>query len=558
MEGSTGLAALRTNGGSDRSSGEKSSGSRSRSKSSLEFTMRQYPCAKMKLDQFFLEWLSLPEYERLIATVLENAASGRPLRQGVEEAIRGGSGAGVCPSPTTPPISPKKFTTVTSKNPFEENPGKEISSEESPPTPAPPEPQPDPVIPQFYFPRGKPVPAEMQTSVQKKIDSLFRGYIKGMMLKEFMKVVKDVCELPRMVAHPLFEKLKGPDQVPATVRKEAFVNWWESKNMAMADKGTRLFEILRKDGSDTITQEDFGPLLRAIVDTHPSLEFLADHPEFQERYIETVGYRILYSLNKSRSGKISRRELKRSDLLSVLVELDGESDINRIHRYFSYEHFYVIYCKFWELDTDHDFYLDKEDLIRYGCHCLTYKIVERVFEEVPHRFFSRVPGKMCYKDFVWFVLSEEDKASDTSIEYWFRCIDLDCDGYLSAHDMKPFYEEQLQRMENSSCEPVLFEDVICQLHDLIQPQQEGVFCLKDLIRQRSSAGILFNTLFNLHKFLAYEHRDPFTVRAEQESNLSDWDRFAAQEYDILAAEEEQDGAMRDGADALAGALGDHF
>lgn len=116
------------------------------------------------------------------------------------------------------------------------------------------------------------------------------------------------------------------------------------------------------------------------------MEFLADHPEFQERYIETVGYRIMYSLNRSGSGRISRRELKRSDLLSVLVELDSENDINRVHRYFSYEHFYVIYCKFWELDTDHDFYLDKEDLIRYGCHCLTYKIVERVFEEAPHRW----------------------------------------------------------------------------------------------------------------------------------------------------------------------------
>lgn len=72
MEASSNLASVKT--GEQRSSGEKSS--RSRSKSSLEFTMKQYPCAKMKLDQFFLEWLSLPEYERLIAAVLDNAANG--------------------------------------------------------------------------------------------------------------------------------------------------------------------------------------------------------------------------------------------------------------------------------------------------------------------------------------------------------------------------------------------------------------------------------------------------------------------------------------------------
>ena len=51
-------------------------------------------------------------------------------------------------------------------------------------------------------------------------------------------------------------------------------------------------------------------------------------------------------------------------------------------RYFSYEHFYVIYCKFWELDTDHDFFIDKENLIRYGNHALTYRIVDRIFSQV--------------------------------------------------------------------------------------------------------------------------------------------------------------------------------
>jgi hypothetical protein len=34
-------------------------------------------------------------------------------------------------------------------------------------------------------------------------------------------------------------------------------------------------------------------------------------------------------------------------------------------KYFSYEHFYVIYCKFWELDKDHDFFINKDELA--GC-----------------------------------------------------------------------------------------------------------------------------------------------------------------------------------------------
>lgn len=48
--------------------------------------------------------------------------------------------------------------------------------------------------------------------------------------------------------------------------------------------------------------------------------------------------------------------------------LEEEVDINQLTEYFSYEHFYVIYCKFWELDTDHDLYIDPKDLARHNDH----------------------------------------------------------------------------------------------------------------------------------------------------------------------------------------------
>ena len=67
-------------------------------------------------------------------------------------------------------------------------------------------------------------------------------------------------------------------------------------------------------------------------------------------------------------------------------------------------------------------------------------------------------------------------------------------------------------MECLSQEPVLFEDVLCQMHDMVQPAAEGVFTMQDLKRQKGLAGILFNILFNLNKFIAFETRDPFVVR----------------------------------------------
>ena len=45
----------------------------------------------------------------------------------------------------------------------------------------------------------------------------------------------------------------------------------------------------------------------------------------------------------------------------------------------------LMLLQFWELDTDHDFFICKEDLLRYGNHSLTYRIVDRIFSQVSSR-----------------------------------------------------------------------------------------------------------------------------------------------------------------------------
>lgn len=42
----------------------------------------------------------------------------------------------------------------------------------------------------------------------------------------------------------------------------------------------------------------------------------------------------------------------------------------------------VLVWQWWELDSDHDFLVSKNDLLRYGNHSLTYRIVERIFTQV--------------------------------------------------------------------------------------------------------------------------------------------------------------------------------
>lgn len=124
---------------------------------------------------------------------------------------------------------------------------------------------------------------------------------------------------------------------------------------------------------------DFKVIFTYLLEHHPGLEFLAATPEFQERYADTVVMRIFFSLDTNDDGKITFRDFKNSDLMEVLFQVEKEDDINKIRRYFSYEHFYVLYCRFWELDADHDFLIDKEDFSRYEGHALSRKAVDRIF-----------------------------------------------------------------------------------------------------------------------------------------------------------------------------------
>jgi serine/threonine-protein phosphatase 2A regulatory subunit B'' len=131
---------------------------------------------------------------------------------------------------------------------------------------------------------------------------------------------------------------------------------------------------------------------------------------------------------------------------------------------------------------------------------------------VPRKFKSTVKDKMGYEDFVWFMLSEEDKTSARSQAYWFAIIDLDNNDIITPHEMEYFYEEQVHRLEYLNHEPILFVDLLCQMNDMIRPSFEGHFPFSELRKYQGQVGIFFNCLINLQKFVAYEQRDLFAIK----------------------------------------------
>ncbi|CAL9213628.1 unnamed protein product [Arabidopsis halleri] len=495
-------------------------------------------------DELFSQWLSLPETARLVKSLIDDAKSGTPTNLSKNYATINVSGGSALPavflSSSTPPLSPRsssgspRFSRQRTSPPSLQSPlrsAKEPKRE---------------LIPQFYYQDGRPPAKELKEQCISMVDQVFSNYIDGLHVDEFKSITKEVCKLPSFLSPALFRKIDH--NCTDIVTRDAFIKYWIDGNMLTMDTASQIYNILRQQGCKYLRQADFKPVLDELLATHPGLEFLRTTSEFQERYAETVIYRIFYYINRSGTGCLTLRELKRGNLIAAMQQLDEEDDINKIIRYFSYEHFYVIYCKFWELDGDHDCLIDKDNLIKYGNNALTYRIVDRIFSQVPRKFMSKVEGKMSYEDFVYFILAEEDKSSEPSLEYWFKCVDLDENGVITPNEMQFFFEEQLHRMECITQEAVLFSDILCQIIDMIGPEKENCITFQDLKGSKLS-GNVFNILFNLNKFMAFETRDPFLIRQEREDpNLTEWDRFAQREYVRLSMEEDVDEVSNGSAD----------
>ena len=98
-----------------------------------------------------------------------------------------------------------------------------------------------------------------------------------------------------------------------------------------------------------------------------------------------------------------------------------------------------------------------------------------------------------------------DKRNLVSLKYWFNCVDLNGDGIITRDEMALFFQCQMDRMDADGL-VVSFENIMCQLCDLITPAEEGMFTLRDLKTKKVLSHVFFDALFNLPKLLAFDER----------------------------------------------------
>ncbi|KAJ3004572.1 UNVERIFIED_CONTAM: Serine/threonine-protein phosphatase 2A regulatory subunit B'' subunit alpha [Siphonaria sp. JEL0065] len=297
--------------------------------------------------------------------------------------------------------------------------------------------------------------------------------------------------------------------------------------------------------------------------------------EENEKYIEFQDVkRIFYSKLHNCNERMTLVEFRKHAFLELLIKLQLDDDINATRDVFSYKHFYVIYCKFWELDTDHNMIIEANDMIRYDRGALTEMMMKRVVGGHGKPLsLGNASRQISYKDFIWFMLCVEDKRKVGSIEYWFRCLDFDGDGILSLHELREFYNQQVKRMiDFRMSEPWKLDDFICSLLDLIKPKNPHYLTLSDLKRTPQNAALFFDMLFDLRKYDNHVRRiDPMYREMDDvwiEENvvvsgasvataggdaavlrrvkLEGWDKFAERAYDLLAYEEAGGGGGSNG------------
>ncbi|ANQ09062.1 Uncharacterized protein PCOAH_00033320 [Plasmodium coatneyi] len=313
------------------------------------------------------------------------------------------------------------------------------------------------------------------------------------------------------------------------------------------------FNAVKDPNRDYIEFKDFDVFVREILKRNTSLQFLHEHAEFLERYIESVIVRIYYHIDVNDTNRVYLKDLRRHNLAHIWCCLDDNIKVQHVKNYFSYSHFYVYYCTFCQTSSCKDMLIDDNDLYRFDNHSLNDFIVNRIWSRISIKLGGPNEKYMCLNDWIYFIMNYEDMTTDRAIEFWFKLIDLDADCVIRDHEIQVFFNIQMERLKSHYLEEPKFEDWLCQMNDAIQPKNEGNFTLSDFKRNKKYAARFFGCLVSLSKLLAWESRDVYKeLQIETEfPHATPWEIFCKTKYDELCYMENE-GCYEDNFDTYEG------
>ncbi len=145
--------------------------------------------------------------------------------------------------------------------------------------------------------------------------------------------------------------------------------------------------------------------------------------------------------------------------------------------------------------------LSKKELQRYGTGVLTSVFIERLFEEC-----LTYDGEMDYKTYLDFVLALENRKEPQALQYFFKILDVENQGYLTTFSLSYFFRAIQEQLKTFDQEPVSFNDIKDELFDMIKPEKADRITLKDLCRS-GQGDVLVSVLIDLNGFWTHENRE---------------------------------------------------
>ena len=105
---------------------------------------------------------------------------------------------------------------------------------------------------------------------------------KSLSKEEFVTVTTEIFKIPKIFNDMLFtriEQKQGTQGLPKLggtpkINKQILLKFWDALDNHRKDPKRRLFDIIAKEGSNFIVGEDFKPMFKHLLVSHPGLEFL--------------------------------------------------------------------------------------------------------------------------------------------------------------------------------------------------------------------------------------------------------------------------------------------
>lgn len=227
---------------------------------------------------------------------------------------------------------------------------------------------------------------------------------------------------------------------------------------------------------------------------------------FRKYYQKTVISMFFFFLDYKRFGRVRISDIIVSGFLENIFHQNLDDNAgSHYDNWFSPEKTQELLSLFHTLDENNKGFLTKENFSKISDGAYTTAFIDRLFEV----HVTQKGQEMSYDEFIIFQIAQEHLAHPASINYFFKIIDLNSDGYLTLLELSFFYKY----LKSAYCNYLANADVMPEFHDfsdlmfdMVNPVDSKRITLQDLVQCKQGHEFILN-LINYLEFYRFENKE---------------------------------------------------